>query len=79
MYQELYDRTKKIIKNVARMRFHNVSRALYLENDASVVSLGVGLLKLGDSMKSGCDEVPDIAKLHLIAFASKNLSSTEQR
>ena len=40
MFQDLYDRTKKIIKKDACLKFYDASRPLHLESDASGVSLG---------------------------------------
>ena len=59
------------------MKFHDVSRPLYLENDASEVSLRANVLQVRDGMNYGHDEVPDNATLCPIAFANKSLSSTE--
>ena len=44
MYQDLYNKAKKIIKRDACMKFCDASRPLYLETDASGVDHGVGLL-----------------------------------
>ena len=43
IYQHLYDRAKKIIKKDPCIEFYDASRPLYLEIDASDVSLGVRL------------------------------------
>ena len=40
MYQDLYDTAQKIVKKDACMKLYNASRPLYLETDASGVSLG---------------------------------------
>ena len=53
------------------MKFYDASKPLYLETGASGVNLGTGLLKARDGMNYGCDDVPDNATLHPIAFASK--------
>ena len=60
------------------MKFYDTSRPLYLETDASEVSLGAGLLQIRDGMNCGCDEVPDNATLHPNVFINKSLSSTER-
>ena len=77
MYQDLYDRAKKIIKNDSYVKFHNASRSLYLETDASGTCLGTRLLQVWDGMNYGHDEVLHNATLHSIAFISKRLLSTE--
>ena len=77
MYQDMYDRAKKIVKKEVCMIFHNVSRPLYLETDALGVNLGTTLLKVKDGMNCGHDEVPDNTTLHPTAFASKTLSHAE--
>ena len=59
------------------MKFCDTSRPLYLETDASGVSLGARLLQVKDGMNSGCDKVPDNIILSPVAFASKILSSAE--
>ena len=70
MYQDLYDRAKKIIKKDTCMKCYDTSRLLYLETDASDVSLVAGLLQVTDDMNFGCDEVPDNAIVCPIAFTS---------
>ena len=71
IYQNLYDRAKKIIKKDICTKFYDTSRPLYLETDASDVDLGAGLLQVRDGMNCGHDEVPDNAKLYPTAFTSK--------
>ena len=77
MYQDLYDKAKKIIKKDTCMKFYDESRPLYLETDASGVGLGDGLLQVRESMICGCDEIPDDATLCPIAFTGKGLSNAE--
>ena len=55
-----------------------MARPIYLETDSSGIGLGAGLLQAMDGMNWGIKEVMDNAILHLIAFATQNLSSTEQ-
>ena len=57
--------------------FYDVARSLYLETDASSISLEAGLLQVKDGMNCGHNEKPDNAILQLIAFASKRLLSAE--
>ena len=42
MCRDLYDKAKKIPKKDACIKFYDASRPLYLETDASGVSLGAG-------------------------------------
>ena len=56
MYQDLYDKTKKIVKNDLCMKVYYASRPLQLESDASGVGPQAGLW---DGMNCGCDEVTD--------------------
>ena len=67
--------SKEYDKN-ACMKFYDTPKSLYLETDASGVSLGARLLHIRDGMNCGCDELPDNAAMCPVAFASKSLSST---
>ena len=77
MYQDLYNKTKKMVKKDACMKFYNVARPLYLETDTSSISLGARLLEVRNDMNCGCDEIPDNAILHLIACTRKSFSSAK--
>ena len=70
IYQNLYDKAKKIIKQDA-------SKPWYLEIDVFNVSLGAESLQVREGMNCGHDKVPDNVILCPIAFASKSLSSAE--
>ena len=59
------------------MKFYDAARPLYLETDASRISLGVRLLQVRDDMNCGHDEIPDSAILWPSAFAWKSLSSVK--
>ena len=59
------------------MKFYDASRPLYLEADASGVSLRARLLQVKDSMNCRHDKVPGNATLHPIAFTKKNLLGAE--
>ena len=50
MFQDLYDTAKKILKKDICMKFYDAARPLYLENDASSIGLGAGLLQVRDGM-----------------------------
>ena len=55
----------------------HLSRPLYLESDASGVSLGDRLSWVRDGLNCGCDKVPDNETLYPTASTSKSLSSAE--
>ena len=77
MYQDLYGKAKKIMKQDACMKFYDALKPLYLEIDASGIILQAELFQVREGMNCGSDEVPDNVTLHLIAFASKSMSSAE--
>ena len=60
-------------KKDACMKVCDVSRPLYLEKDASGVSLGAGLLQVREGINCGHDEVPDNLTLGSTASANKCL------
>ena len=66
---------QKIIKKDACLKFYNVAKPLYIESNASGISLGTKLLQIRDGMNCGCDEILDNAILHPVAFAIGSLSS----
>ena len=78
-YQQLFDKTKSLIKVEMCMKFYDDTKLLYLETDASGISLGAPLLQLRDNMNCPKDTVPDNTTLCPIAFASKSLTGAEQR
>ena len=41
MYQDLCDKAKNIIKQDPCMKFYDASKSLYLETDASDISIGL--------------------------------------
>ena len=55
MYQDLYNKVKKIIPKTAYTTFYDVSRPLYLESDASGVNLGAGLPQVMRRLNWGHD------------------------
>ena len=68
--QDLYDKPKKIIKKDTYMKYYDVARPLYLENNASSISLGARLLQVRNSMDCGHNEHQKMqycAQLHLQA------------
>ena len=77
MYQDLYNKGKKLIKQDACVEFYDASRPLYLETDASGTSLGTGLLQVREGMNCGNDEVPDNVTLCQVVFSSQSLFSAK--
>ena len=61
------------------MKFYDETKPLYLETDASGIGLGASLLQTRDGMTCPKDTAPDNTILRPIAFASKSLTSAEQR
>ena len=78
-YQQLFDNAKSIIKADVCMKFYDDSKPLYLETDASGVSLGAALLQLYDNTVFQKGVAPNNITLHPIVFASKSLTGAEQR
>ena len=76
-YQRLYDRTQNIIKKNVTISIYNEKHLLYLETDASGVSLEAHLLQARDGMQFPRNETPDNAVLWPIAFTTKSLKSAE--
>ena len=77
MYQELYDKAKKIIKKDACLKFYDAPRPLFIETNAFGISSGTRLLQVRDDMNCRHDKIPDKGIGHPIAFTSKSLSSVE--
>ena len=59
------------------MKFYDDAKPLYLETDASRVSLGAALLQLCNNTVCQKGIAPDNITLHPIAFASKSLTGAE--
>ena len=53
MYQGLYEEAKNNIRQNAYMNFYDALNPLYLQRDASSISLDAGLLEVRDNMKCG--------------------------
>ena len=45
-YQDLYENAKKLITKETCMKFHDATKPLYLEMDASGVGIGTSLLQM---------------------------------
>ena len=78
-YQQLFNKAKLLIKVDVCLKFYDDTKLLYLETDASGISLRAALLQLHDNTTCQKGTVPDNIILHPIAFASKSLTGTEQR
>ena len=59
------------------MKFYNDTKLLYLETDASGVSLGMALLQMWEGTTCQKDVVPDNTTLYPIVFASKILTGAD--
>ena len=77
MYQDLYEKARKLITKDACMKFYDALKPLYLKKDVSGIDLGAGLLQVRQGMNCGHDEVPKNVTLHLTTFASKSLFSAD--
>ena len=78
-YHQMFNKAKSFIKAEVCMKFYDDTKLLYLETDASGVSLGVALLQLHDNTACQKGMAPENKNLHPIAFASKSLTHAEQR
>ena len=78
-YQQLFDKAKSLIKTKVCMKFYDDTKPLYLETDASGVSLGAALLQLCNNMTYQKGLAPDNTILCPIAFASKSSRGAEWR
>ena len=78
-YQQQFNEAKSLIKEEMYMKFYDDTKPLYLETDASDVSLRAALIQLRDDMGCQKDTAPDNTSLHPIAFVSKSLTGAEQR
>ena len=76
-YQEVCKKSKLLVKEDMYMKHYNVRKPLFLETDASRLSLGTALLQVSDGLSCGYDKVPGNAMLWPITFASKGLSSAK--
>ena len=79
MYQQLFDKAKSIMKADVSMKFYDDAKPLYLETDASGVSLGAALLQLCYNTVCQKGIVLDNIALCPIAFANKSNTSVERR
>ena len=77
-YQEINERAKSLVKEDTCMKYYDVRKPLYLETDASGVSLGIAVLQVRDNLNCRYNKVHDNAMLQPITFARKSLSSAAQ-
>ena len=61
------------------MNFYDETKPLYVKTDSSGIGLGSALFQTRDGMTCPKDTAPDNTILRPIMFASKSLSSAEQR
>ena len=78
-YHALYDKTKSLIKDDICMKFYDGTKPLYLETYSSGIGLCITLLQTIDGKICPKDTAPDNTILRPITFASKSLTSGEQR
>ena len=78
MYQNMFDKTKAIIKEDACMNFYDETKMLYAETNVSGVGLGAALLQTKSGTSCPRDKVPDNSILRPIAFSSKSLNGAEK-
>ena len=77
LYQDLYNKAKRLITKNACMKFYDASKPLHLQTDASGIDLGASLMQMWEGMNCRCEEVPNNVALHSVVFASKSLSSVK--
>ena len=77
MNQDLYDKAKNLLKQDACIQLYDTPKPLYLETDASSISLGAGLLQVRDGMSCWQDKVLKNTALCPVSFARKSISSAE--
>ena len=63
-YQQLFNKAKSLTKAEECMKFYDDTKLLYLETDASRVSLGASLLQLCDNTACQKGMAPDNTNLH---------------
>ena len=76
-YQDIYDKTKTLIKTNAYMISYNETKPLYLETDASGIRLSAALLQTRDGTSCSKDSALDNTILQPMAFMGKSLTSAE--
>ena len=62
MYQDLYDRARKIIKKYIYMKFYSTSRPQNVESDFLGVDLVARLLQVRDGMNCWHNKVPNATR-----------------
>ena len=77
-YQKIFDKAKLIVKDVC-MKFHNETKPLFIETDASGVGLEAAFLQTRSNTSCHRGRVPDNSILRPIAFSNKSLTGAEKR
>ena len=78
MYQNVYYKAKQLNTKDAYMKLYGFQNPCTWGHMHLVLALEPSVLQIREGMNFGCDELPDSATLHTIAFATKSLSSMEQ-
>ena len=78
-YQALHDKKRPLSKADVCMKFYDETKPLYLVTDASGIGLGTTLLQIRDCTTCPKHIAPHNTILRFIIFASKILTSAEQR
>ena len=78
-YQQLFNKAKALIKVDVCMKFYDDTKPLYLETDASGISLRAALIQICNNTNCQKDTAPDNTILCPIAFVSKSLTGAEWR
>ena len=78
-YQDLYEKSKVLIKKDVCMKSYDAVKPIYLETDASEIGFGDGLLQIRDKINCMYGKMLYNPMLRSTVFARKNLSSAERQ
>ena len=73
MYQDPYDKGKRLITKDACMTFYEASKSLYMDTYTSGIGLVASLLQMWECMNCRHEAVPNNVSLKTNAFANKSL------